>query len=354
MNEINKNKIPTIDTVAEEAGVSRATVSRVLNNYPIVSEEKKKKVLDAIEKIGFEPNRIAQILTGKKTKAIGVLLENTTNPFFGKILNGIEATLKEHDYLTLLGNSEYIHQEKLNIIKQYSQYRVDGIIASLIGYNNKDDTEIINLLTSTRIPFILINCSVDIKGIPYVVTDCILGGFIATDHLIKLDHKKFIYFTFNKVMAIRKKYLGFKKVLKKNRLNLKDQIIIGGAISKLDGYKLMNNYIKQEGIDKVPSAVIATNDVVAVGIMEALMEHGVKIPDDVSIIGYDDIEMADFLQIPLTTIHQQQYEEGVIAASELINKIEKGSFKRGGKFYLLTPELIIRKSTAPFKTKNNY
>jgi LacI family transcriptional regulator len=353
MNKINMDKIPTINTVAEKAGVSRATVSRVLNNYPIVSEEKKKKVLDAIKEIGFEPNRIAQILTGKKTKTIGVLLENTTNPLFGKILNGIEATLKKHGYLTILGNSEYIHEEKINIIKQYNQYRMDGIIASLIGYNDNEDAEVLKLLVSTRIPFILINSSVDAKGIPWVVTDATLGGYMAADHLIKLGHKKIMYFTFDKLRGMRKKYEGFKKALKENKLNLEDQIIIDGAISKSDGYKLMNGYIEQNGVSKIPSAILTTNDIVAVGVMEALIECGVKIPDDVSIVGFDDIDMAGFLQIPLTTIHQPQYKEGVIAATELIHKIEKGSFKKGGKYYLLTPELVIRKSTATFKPKND-
>jgi len=342
----------TIDTVAKEASVSRATVSRVLNDYTIVSKEKKQKVLAAIEKLKFEPSKIAQSLTGKKTNTVGVIVENITNPFFSKIIKGIESTLKKLGYLMILGNSDYIHKDKISVLKKFIQYQIDGIIASLIGYHDKDDLEVVQLLNESKLPFFLLNCSIKDDKIPWIENDNVEGGYLATNHLLKLGHKKIMYFTYSKVKGIKSRFKGFKRSLNENGLNMKDQVIIDGVISRIDGHRLTNDFIKQNGINKLPSAIIASNDIVAVGIMEALTEHNIRIPDDISIVGYDDIEMSDFLQVPLTTIHQPQHKMGEIAASELVRKIEKGKFSKGKNFYLIKPELIVRKSTAPFKQKN--
>ncbi|MBN2323967.1 MAG: LacI family DNA-binding transcriptional regulator [Spirochaetes bacterium] len=332
-------KPPTIEDVAKSAGVSKSTVSRVLNSSAKISEQTIKRVLEAVQELNYEPNNIARSLSKKKTHTIGVVVEDILNTFFTEVVGGIETTLKKAGYSMFLTNTAYDYEDEIKLTRMLMRNKVDGVLITPV----KSDSEALSLLKERKVPFFVINCRCDHQDIDWIVSDNIQGGYIATKYLIELGHRKLMHLRGVNIQSTNDRLEGFRKAVLESGLKLSDMQVIGNAKFIQDGYDVMKKYIKKQSAGSFPTAIFAVNDVVAIGAIAALNEHGIGVPEDVSIIGYDDISIASLVRVPLTTVLQTKFKMGEIAAAQLIDKIERKE-KRITRQFLIRPELVIRKS----------
>jgi len=219
------------------------------------------------------------------------------------------------------------------------QYKVDGILLTPM----KHDGETISLLKERGVPFFIMNSRSKDKEVSWIDSDNFEGGLMATRYLLELGHKKFLCLRHMALDGSRLRFEGFKAAIAEAGLKLSDQVILGDAHSRRDGYELISRFIDENGAESFPSAVIAVNDTVAIGVIEALLERGLRIPEDISVIGYDDINIAGLIRVPLTTIHQPKFRMGEIAASQLVDKIERAE-RGAARQFLIQPKLIERDS----------
>ncbi len=339
--------IPTLNDVAQMASVSKSTVSRVLNNSTRISKATKEKVLKVARKLRYEPNNIARSLSRNKTNTIGVILEDILNPFYAEVAKGIETALKRDDYWMLLTSSDFDYESEVKLTRMLVRYMVDGILITPV----RADSEAISLLKERGIPFFIMNGSSKDRDVSWIESDNFQGACIATRYLLDLGHTRLMYLRDMSLDGGRKRYDGFRKEIEDSGLSISDQIVLGNAHSLLDGYKLIEKFIGGNGTAKLPSAIATVNDAVAIGCMEALLKHGVRVPEDVSIIGYDDINIAALTRVPLTTIHQPKFRMGEIAASHLLERIQRREEGVAATQLLVKPELIVRESCCSFSGK---
>jgi LacI family transcriptional regulator len=338
------NRLPTLQDVAHRAGVSKSTVSRVLNNSAKISEATRGRVLSAASELNYEPNIIARSLSKNKTFTIGVILEDILNPFFSAVAKGIETALKTSGYSMILTSSDFDHENEMKLTRMLIQYKVDGILLTPVNH----DGATVGLLKARGIPFFIMNSRSSDKEVSWIDSDNFQGGHVATRYLIELGHRRFICLRHMAIDGSRLRFEGFKAAVLEAGLKLSDQIIIGDAHSRRDGYDLMGRFIDANGLGAMPSAVIAVNDTVAIGVIEALLERGVRIPEQVSVIGYDDINISALIRVPLTTVHQPKFRMGEIAASQLVDKIERA--ERGvARQFLIQPKLVERDSCDTYR-----
>lgn len=330
---------PTLEDVAHRAGVSKSTVSRVLNNSPKISERTKKIVLEAVRELNYEPNIIARSLSKNKTYTIGVILEDILNPFFSAVAKGIETALRFKDYSMILTSSDFDYGAEVRLTRILIRYKVDGILLTPV----RPDGESVSILKERGVPFFIMNSRSEDSDVSWIDSDNLEGGYLAARYLLDLGHRRFLYVRQMSIQGSRLRYEGFRKALEEAGLDPSNQVILGEARSRIEGYELMCEFLNEKGRGELPSAVMTVNDAVAIGVMEALLERSVRIPEDVSIIGYDDINIAGLVRVPLTTVHQPKFRMGEIAASQLIDKIERGE-QGVARQFLTQPKIIVRES----------
>jgi LacI family transcriptional regulator len=326
--------------VARVAGVSKATVSRVLNNSSRISEKTRFRVQEVIKSLHYEPNYIARSLSKQRTQSIGIILEDIMNPFFAQVAKGIETVLKASGYTMLVTSSGFVYEEELELARTLLRYKVDGILITPV----QSDSLAINIIKSRNIPFFIMNAKSDDPTVNWIDSDNLSGAYMATQYLLKLGHTRFLCLYSNKLEGTRNRLEGFKQGIREKGLDLSDQILLGDAAFKEDGYKLIDRFIQEHGVESLPSAVVAVNDTVAVGAMDCLLGHGLHIPEDISIIGYDDIYLASLTRVPLTTIHQAKFRMGEIAAKGLLENIKNPNRETDAHHFLIHPKLVVRES----------
>lgn len=329
----------TIKDIAALAGVSKTTVSKVLNNKDEkISNATRQKVLDIVKQKNYIPNKMAQSLVTKETKTIGVIIPDIRNPFFTDIVRGIEDKAFKEGYNIILCNTDESSKKELKAINTLIEKMVDGIIFAPYskGELNLNDYD---LLTK---PIVLVDKKLNIKNLKGIVTlDNKEGTYLATNHLVGNNHKKILYLSGplkNKISKDRLK--GYKKALKKADIKYDESLVLKGEYSLEWGYEIIKKlkYINF-------TAICAGNDLIAIGAIKALKERNIRVPKDVSVVGFDDIETSSIINPQLTTIKQNSYSMGYESANILIKNLEKKSFNNIEKI-TFKPELIIRDSTA--------
>jgi len=329
----------TLNEIARLVGLSTSTVSRALNNKPDVHPQTREKVIRMAEKLGYTPNSIAQSLRYKKTKTIGVIIADISNPFFAAVVGGIEDEARKKSYNIILcsSNEEYEREEKAIMV--LLRQRVDGLLITPTQRESKDILHI----KSLTIPFVLIGRHFSSIKTNYVITDDVLGGFLATDHLLERGHRKILFINAPLHISSAKERLeGYKKALLKHGVEFDGKLVkIAPNVKMIDAYKITKKILSQK-LDF--TAVFTFSDFLALGVIKALYENGLKVPRDIAIVGYDDIEFSSALEVPLTTVRQPKYELGKKATNILIEKILKSNSNRVYKM-MLKPELIIRNSS---------
>lgn len=327
----------SIKDVAKEAGVSLTTVSQILNKKSNrFSEQTKNKVFAAKEKLGYFPNKNAQQLRGNSIKSVGVLLPNLTNPFFSTMMQTMENHKSDNvDLFFLTAKDNEIEQGIVHLIER----GVDGlIIAQMIN----NPATLNNYLTKHNIPYIVLDQSDDYGFTDIVRTDDKQGGYFAAEHLSQYGHKNLLIVQPYKLTSnMQARVEGFKHYCESN--NIAPPLVIETALSMEGGLNIVEDIIETH-----VSAIFAMNDEMAIGIIRGLTNKGVSIPNDISIIGFDDIDIAKYLNPSLTTIAQPIEKISQCALSLITNKLQ-GHNDESLHNIKLSIELVIRETTKKIK-----
>ncbi|MFN2196691.1 MAG: LacI family DNA-binding transcriptional regulator [Anaerolineales bacterium] len=329
----------TIRDVAKRAGVGIATVSRVLNASPSVSEETREKVLQAIEELNFTPNPIARRLSTGRTLTIGVIVPYFTLPDFVKRLQGVQSALIESDYDLVLFNVETPAQRNKYFQDLNKQTRVDGLLIMSLGVTEQD----LQMFATANTPVVLID-----SFHPHahrVIVDHIAGGRLATNYLLELGHKNIGFVSDNlenpfNFTATIERHQGYRSALEEAGLSYNPAYFQHGEHGREVARHLGENLLN---LDDPPTAVFAATDTQAIGVLDAARKAGKMIPDSFSIIGYNDIRDAEYLN--LTTVRQPLFESGVKGVEMLLELIETPMDEP--QEILLDLELVTRGTTAP-------
>ncbi|MED5121725.1 LacI family DNA-binding transcriptional regulator [Priestia megaterium] len=338
-----KKKV-TIRDVAKYAGVSRTTVSYVVNGVNKISEETREKVFQAIKDLQYQPDFTAISLTKKKSNIIGVVLPASNdslapifkqNHYYNEILAGLEYVFRKQNYDLLFSALREPEDCKNWVIKR----NLDGLI-----FLNQFPESLYLEMKNLDIPIVLADCyEKHANQYHNIKIDDELGGYLATKHLIDRGHThiSFVGHDLTNISIDMKRFYGYKKALEEAGLTVDENLLFDGRGSYFDiGYEMG---LKLLGIEKKTTAIFACSDILAVGIIKALSEQGKEIPKDYSIVGYDDIVLSNYSLPSLTTIRQDVFNKGVICAETLINTIETKTLEL--KNITLPIELVVRSST---------
>lgn len=329
----------TIKKVAREARVSVATISRVLNNSPLVKPATREKVLKVIKELGYFPNVFARGLSKNKTEIIGIVVPSSpflcSAHYFNEILRGVESTASKSNYKLLL-NVDQSGFEKSQVIALFDQRQVDGIIVVAMPL----DALAKSGLEERNIPLVLIG--VHASKFNCVYADNVGGAVMAIQHLIDLGHRRIA--ALNGFMAdsdAQERFKGYKKALAKNNIEFREELVFTGNFMQEDAYKVAKDLLK---LKPLPTALFAANDQMAIGAMKAIKEGGMRIPLDISIVGFDDIDLASFVDPSLTTVKQPMFDIGRAAVKTLVAVIDEK--QKSPTYKVLKTDLVIRQSTA--------
>jgi LacI family transcriptional regulator len=329
---------PTSHDVAKKAGVSIATVSRVLNDSPLVTESARRKVLRAVKALNYQPNRAAQRLRAGRSHVIGLIISDIQNPFFTSIVRGIEDVAHQHGYSLVLCNSdEDPEKEKLYINVMRSEEVAGVILASASEAKPQVDD-----LITYNIPVVAIDRQVDDRQIDSVMATNIEGARAAVTHLLDLGHRcvGFIGLPLTHTPG-KERYEGYQQALRADQLPMSQDFVRISDAKQQGGYESTRDLLTQQ---PCVTALFVANNLMTLGALEAIRERGLKIPDDISIVGFDDMPWANLLQPPLTAIAQPTYELGQRAAELLLGRLKERD--KPVTHEKLETRLIVRGSTS--------
>jgi len=326
----------TSKDVAELAGVHPSTVSRVINGDSRISEKTKERVLLVIKKLGYTPNAIARGLKTKRTYILGILVPDITNPFFAEIARGVEDAANKNNFNVILCNTDDKPKKERTYLEILMEKRIDGLILGTAHIQDKSILE----LEKKKFPYILISRNIERLDKNCIIIDDVAGGIMATEYLINLGHQRIAHITGPlQTRSALNRLKGYKLALEKYGIEYSDELVGEGDFRIKGGYQVMKKFLK---LTEPPTAIFAANDLLALGAMQAIQKKNFRIPDDFSVIGFNDIELASFVYPPLTTIRQPMMEMGALAVKMLIKIIEEGEFNQRKE--VLEPKLIIRES----------
>ncbi|BDR65866.1 LacI family transcriptional regulator [Clostridium tetani] len=326
----------SIKDVAKEAGVSIATVSRVLNDIDVVNEDTKKKVLDAIKKLGYRPNIVARSLKTQRTSTIGIIVPDISNQFYPEIVRGAEDVANIYEYNIMLCNTDLDTEKEKEYLRVLKEKMTDGVLYM----SNSLENETVELIKELRIPTVLVETTDENKEFPSVSIDNKKAAYEAVKYLISKGNKKIAYIgpKDEKNNAVALRYKGYKKCLEENNIEIKECLIYRSGLKAGDGYEAMEKILKEESID----SVFCANDEIAMGTINALRDKGINVPEDVDVIGFNNIYSASIFYPKLTTISQPMYDMGSVGMRMLIKTINKEPLEK--EHYVLNYNLIERDS----------
>ncbi|KOR85945.1 hypothetical protein AM233_19350 [Bacillus sp. FJAT-22058] len=332
----------TTEDVAKIAGVSQSTVSRVLNDYPYIKKNTRDKVLAVINELGFTRDEIARSLVEKRTKSIGLILGSISNPFFAETAEVIIERAQELKYDVIVYNTGHKDENLEQAINLLIGKRVEGIILTSVS---KNYTEKIKKLHDNGFPVLLYNSFLDIKDVNFIVMDNNKGARLAVQHLIKLGHKKIAKISGpSKYLATYERTVGYKEEMMENGYEIDEGLIFNSEFSYDKIYSFTKKLLKKK--DR-PTAIIAASDQMALAVLDAASSLNLKIPADLSVVGFDNIRLSANEFIGLTTISQQMDQMSLTALEKLIYLIENKEKSSSSIQIFLKPELMVRKTTGP-------
>jgi LacI family transcriptional regulator len=332
----------TIRDVARLAEVHPGTVSRALNEQTrgLVNPETAERVIRAAEELGYQPNPIARGLKTNRSFTVGVLIPDLTNPLFPPIMRGLEDRLGDAGYTLLTVNTDNDPERERNHMAVLRARQVDGLIAATARL----DVELLAQVANDGIPVVLVNRSLEDGSLPAVTVNDRQGIGLAVDHIVSLGHKRIGHVAGpQNVSTGHQRRLGFIEAMRAARLKASGRrISIANAFTESEGARACEDLLSHE---PRLTAIVAANDRLAIGCYDVLEAHRLRCPDDVSIVGFNDMPFVDRLRPPLTTVRVPQREIGTVAADLLLERLAGGA--RDTREILLEPALIVRGSTAP-------
>lgn len=331
----------TISDIAKKAGVSAATVSRVLNDSGYVKESTRKKVEAAIEEMNFTPSAIARSLSKSESNIIGVIVPDITNAYFGEVIKGISEVAEKNDLNIILFNTDnYLEKEvrALNILKEQ---RIKGIIMTPGFGEETDNKEYIETINKLNIPIALVSADLKFKKLSGIFVDNVQGGFSATNVLIAQGHTKIGIMTgILSSEPAADRLVGYKKALKNGNIEINDKYILNGNFSMQAAYELTKKLLKEK--DKPTALVICSNRMTA-GVVKALKENNKSIPEDLAIVAFDKVDLLDVLGINITYIDECPIELGR-SSMKLLCDIFNDSADESERRIVVAPKLISKGS----------
>jgi len=334
-NRIRFNNVTIID-VAREAGVSYGTVSRVINDSLNVKDGTRKRVKEVIEKLGFIGNRNARSLVSGRSHVIGMLLPDLGTAYIGEIIRGIDMELELKHYDLMLFTTHRREAKESGYIASLVQGGVDGVILIL----PRNPANYLEKLQDQQFPYVLVDHQgIDEKG-PAVGAANFQGAYDATQYLIGIGHSRIAFITGSMDLGCSHDRLaGYKSALDKNQIDFRSEWVIEGDFEQASGYNVAKSLMS---LSERPTAIFASNDMMAFGVMNAVRDMGFRVPQDISVIGFDDIYQASQTRPALTTVRQPLEKMGSMAAKMLLEMMEKHEIN-AQKIELPT-QLIIRES----------
>lgn len=334
----------TLEDIARLSGVSRSTVSRVINAEVNVKEGTRRKVQEVINSYNFQPNLAARGLVTGRTNVIGVVIPASvavvfTDPYFPQLLQGISALCNTRDYSVMLWLAEPEFERRM-ISRILHNGLVDGVVVASIAMNDP----IIESLIESKMPFMLIGRH-PTEDVNYLDVDNVQAGRKATMHLVRLGYRRIATITGKQSqVAGYDRYQGYVKALQDSDHPVKPELVAEGDFTEESGYKAMQRLLKYK-----PDAVFVASDMMAFGAMRALRDANLRIPEDVAVVGFDDIPASSKTIPPLTTVRQAIVQMGSLAVDSLINIIETGT--KTTQKVIMDTELVVRESCGASKTK---
>ena len=327
---------PTMADVAERAGVSRALVSLVMRDLPQVSDEKRRSVLRAAGELGYRPNLMARNLAQQRTHTVGVLVDDLRNPFFGEVVDGIEAEAAEHGFRVLILNGHRDAQRELDAVETFLQLRVEGM--ALVGARlGTDDLARIG----TAAPCVMVASGIVHPGIDTVGTDDQRGAELAVEHLAALGHTRIVHMDGGANVSAAERRSGYKSGMR--TAGIGDLIDVRPAgDDEADALAVIDALLAE---DDPPTAIFAFNDLLAAGALNRLDDAGMAVPGDVSLVGFDNTFISALRHLSLTTVNQPTLAMGRLAVDALLQRLSDGSGEPVR--HTLQPELVVRSTTGP-------
>ncbi|MFM1654836.1 LacI family DNA-binding transcriptional regulator [Brevibacillus sp. B_LB10_24] len=328
---------PTIEDVAKRANVSTATVSRVINRQGGVREKTKARILAAIEELNYIPNAVARSMVKKTTNTIGIIIPDINNPFFPLVVSGIEQKAREKGYFTILCNTNESAETETELLKILMERSVDGLIITTAD----EEGDHLQAVIDAKIPIVAVDRSIKQFEVDTVLVGNIDGAYQATRHLILQGHQKIaIICGPQNTTPGYERYVGYRRALEEYGLPLVPEYILEGDFKEESGTRLTKAL---HSLAERPTAILSSNNLMTIGCVKALMELCWKIGEEVAFIGFDDVDIATFINPPLTVVSRPMRKLGEVAFEILHERMKEG-LDGAKRHYVLSPELNIRQS----------
>ena len=337
----------TMNDVAKAAGVSITTVSHVINNTRNVESTTREKVEFAMQQLGYRPNSLARALRSGDTNTIGMIVPDVSNQFFADFSRNIENYGFEENYSVILCNSDNDMKKQSSYVDTLISKQVDGVIFISAGESSED----LKKLYQCKIPIVVVDRDVALEYADVVLLDNEEAGYEATQHLIQLGHRKIACISGpNDLTPSNARVHGYQRALDENHLQFNPNYLVSGDFTFHSGEIAMQQLLS---LKELPSAVFILNDMMAIGAITAIRKAGMSVPKDISIIGFDNIQMSSAVTPMLTTVGQPIDEIAKISITQLIEKIRTKDHFQKNKRIVLKAKLIIRESTQEWSKSND-
>ncbi|HET9334067.1 MAG TPA: LacI family DNA-binding transcriptional regulator [Gemmatimonadota bacterium] len=327
-------KRPTIIDVARGAGVSKSLVSLVMRGASNVSDEKRQRVMTVAAQLGYRPNAVARSLVQRRTSLLGVLLSDLHNPFFAEVIDGIQAEAAAYGYRTILGTGDRVELTEARALETMLELRAEGLILA---------SPVLPMRTiaaaSRELPTVLVARRSRVATVDSVTNDDVAGAALAVAHLAALGHERIAHIDGGEGAGAPERRRGYERAMRKHGFGARVRIVPGNYTED-GGRRGVSELLSGE----MPTAIFAANDLAAIGTLSALAERDVRVPEDVSVVGYDNTALAAVRLIHLTTVDQPRPEMGRAAVTLLLERLEGG--RRTIRNVLMPPSLVVRGSTA--------
>ena len=333
---------PTMQQVAERAGVSTALVSLVMRGAPNVSDKRRALVLEAADELGYRPNVLARNLASRRTRTLGVVVNDLHNPFFAEMVDGIQTTAALNDYRILIGNGQHSRRGEADAIETFLQFRVDGLIlAGPVVAEGEMET------AAKSAAVVAIGRTASSLEIDTVNCDEAVGARLVVEHLADLGHRRISHIDGGSGAGAASRRQGYEAAMRE--LGLGDHINVArGDFSESGGYNAADELL---ALDPRPTAIFAANDLSCAGALDRVEDAGIQVPSELSIVGYDNTGLAAMHHLSLTTINQPRGEFGRIATELILERLDGN--RSTAVHHVVAPTLVVRRTTGPpAKTSN--
>jgi LacI family transcriptional regulator len=327
--------------IAEELGVSLVTVSKVLRNKPDVGEATRKRVLQRVRELNYQPNMLARGLASGKSYSIGLIVPDLVHTFFAELAKGVSAGLRKESYQLILASAE----EEPELERQEIEHLLARGVDALLIASCQNNVRGFKSLVSSKVPYVLLDRLLPKLNAYFVGTDDIVAGRIATEHLIQIGRQRIAHIGGELISTSVGRLNGYKEALATNRIPFRQEFVVIRSRLEEAGVQIGNNAMCDLlKLKQIPDAVFCYNDLTAVGAIRCLLTNGLRVPEDVAVIGCGNLRLSAYLEVPLSSVDQSPQQQGEEAAHLALSVIA-GTQKNKEKQLLVEPKLILRDST---------